>query len=336
MNKKKKWALLLCGITGMLILISLLSLVTGSKGINILKIFDIALHGKSTTDYAILFEIRLPRILMGFAIGGALSLSGALLQGIFRNPLVEPYTLGISGGATIGVSLNILFGINRFTGFISMPIFGFAGALMVIFLLYSLSLKKGVIRMNGLLLIGVMISYISSSLLMLIKSVIKVENLHSIVYWIMGSLEESNWTLIKIAIIISVSALILSYFFCIDFNALALGEEEAIHLGVRVERVKRFAFITASVLTGLSVSLTGVIGFVGLIVPHFLRMFVGGDHRIILISSYLAGSAFLILCDTISRTVASPMELPVGVITGILGGGIFVYAITRRGLLWES
>lgn len=336
MTKKKKWILLLTGITVLLLVISFLSLVIGTKDIGIRDVFSIAVDGRGTSEYSILFDIRLPRILMGFAIGGALSLAGAVLQGIFRNPLVEPYTLGISGGATLGVSFNLLLGISRSFGVLSMPLFGFFGSFTVILILYTLSLKKGIIKMNGLLLTGVMISYISTSILMLLLAISTAEDLQGIIFWIMGSLEESNWLLIKLSVIISVAGLLVSYILCLDLNALALGEEEAVHLGINVERTKRFFFVIASILTGLSVSVAGVIAFVGLIVPHFLRMFIGGDHRILLVCSYLAGAAFLIFCDTLARTIASPMELPVGVITGILGGIFFVYALTRRGLLWES
>ena len=156
------------------------------------------------------------------------------------------------------------------------------------------------------------------------------EDLHGIVFWIMGSLEEPNWLLIKVVFSTSIALLVISYLFCFDLNALSLGEEEALHLGIDTEKTKRLLFIIASLLTGFSVSVAGIIGFVGLIVPHFVRMFVGRDHRILLISSFLCGGSFLIFCDTLARTVISPMELPVGVITGILGGSLFVYALTKK------
>ena len=334
-NNTIKWTFSLAVLIAILIGISLLSLAIGSSGMSLEKFFNTVLNGRGSTEYSIIFDIRFPRILMGFAIGGALSLSGAILQGMFRNPLVEPYTLGISGGAALGVCLNMVLGLNRSLGIISLPLFGFSGSLLVIFIVYSLSMKKGVIKINGLLLTGVMISFISSSLLMLLMAVAKVEDLQGIIFWMMGSLEESSWTLIKLAIMVSITGLIASYLFCLDLNTLALGDEEATHLGINVERTKQILFMIASMLTGLSVSVAGVIGFVGLVVPHFLRMFIGGDHRILLIGSYLAGAAFLILCDTISRTIIAPMELPVGVITGILGGTFFVYALSRRGILWE-
>lgn len=312
------------------IAISCFSLSVGSSSIPFKNIIAAVLRRVPCTEYSILFDVRLPRILLAFAIGGSLSLAGVILQGMFRNPLVEPYTLGISGGAAIGVCLNIVFRLNRSLGVLSLPVCGFLGALCIVVLVYSLSVKKGVLKIQGLLLTGVMISFISSSLIMLIMAVSRIEDLHGIVFWIMGSLEEPNNTLILLSLAVSIIGLILSYLFCIDLNALALGEEEATHLGVNVERSKRFLFIITSLLTGFSVSVVGIIGFVGLVIPHFMRMLVGRDHRILLVSSFLGGAAFLILCDTLARTIIAPVELPVGVITGLVGGSAFVYVLTRK------
>ncbi len=161
----------------------------------------------------------------------------------------------------------------------------------------------------------------------------KNEDLNNIVFWIMGSLDEPNAFLIKTAVLVSVSALFVSYLFCLDLNALALGEEEAERLGVNSARTKRLVFVTASLATGISVSVAGVIMFAGLIVPHFMRMIVGPDHRVLLVSSFLSGASFLILCDVIARTAVAPLELPVGVITGIIGGIVFIYVSAKRGRL---
>jgi len=161
-------------------------------------------------------------------------------------------------------------------------------------------------------------------------SLSRSEDLHGIVFWIMGSLEEPDWAIIKVTVSAAIILLIISHLFCLDLNAFSLGEEEALHLGVPIERTKRLLFIIASLLTGFSVSVAGMIGFVGLVVPHFVRMFVASDHRISLIAAFLAGGAFLIFCDTLARTIIAPLELPVGVITGILGGSLFVYALTKR------
>ena len=315
-----------------LLLVSLFSLSVGSSNIPFRKVVSSLFSAdKQTIEHAIIFNIRLPRIILAFAVGAALSISGVIFQGMFRNPLVEPYTLGISGGAALGVCLSIVFGLNRIFNFNILPLSGFLGALLTIFLVYLVSIRQGTLRMTKLLLTGVMISFISSSLIMLIMAVSKAENLHGIIFWIMGSLGETNWTLIRVALFISISGIFISLFFASSLNALSLGEEEALHLGINVERTKKLLFILASLLTGCSVSVSGIIGFVGLVVPHFVRMFTGGDHRILLIASSLCGGIFLILCDTLARTIITPLELPVGVITGIVGGIVFVYFLSKKG-----
>jgi iron complex transport system permease protein len=166
---------------------------------------------------------------------------------------------------------------------------------------------------------------------MLIMALTKVEDLHGIIFWIMGSLQEPSSSLIRTILFISLGGLIIVLFYAVDLNALSLGEEEAFHLGVQVERVKKVLFLLASFITGCCVSVTGIIGFVGLVVPHLMRLVVGGDHRILLVTSYLAGAIFLILCDTLARVVLAPTELPVGVITGLVGGSLFIYALSRKG-----
>ncbi len=326
----KKWLLILFGLSVLVAAMGLLALCTGSAGIPIKQIPDILLNGKDTAEYSILMGIRLPRILLGMSIGGALSLAGTLLQGMFRNPLVEPYTLGISGGASLGVCVNILFQFYAVIGIIAYPLSGFIGASIVIFLVYSLNRNNQNVRSNRMLLTGVMISYVASSLVMLLMALSGTDDLQNIILWIMGSLDEPNTTLIKISCMGSLAGLFISYFFCMDLNALALGEEEAANLGINTTRSKKILFITASFLTGLSVAVAGIIMFVGLIVPHFVRMMTGPDHRILLVGSFLAGAAFLTLSDVIARVIIAPLELPVGVITGIIGGIMFIWALSRK------
>ncbi|NVL89649.1 MAG: iron ABC transporter permease [Desulfobacterales bacterium] len=311
--------------------VAVFSLAVGAVDIPLRKAFFLLTKGQGTPEYAILFEVRLPRILLGFAVGGGLAISGVILQGMFRNPLVEPYTLGISGGAALGVCLNMVAGGSRFLGLLATPISGFLGAVGVVFLVYVIGARGGGIRLSRLLLIGVMVSFMASSLIMLVMAVTKTEDLHGIIFWIMGSLEEPNFSLTRSVTFISLGGMVLSFLFAVDLNALSLGEEDAFHLGVEVDRTKKFLFLIASILTGCCVAVTGIIGFVGLVVPHVMRLLVGGDHRILLVTSYIAGAAFLILCDTLARVVIAPMELPVGVITGLVGGGVFVYALSKKG-----
>jgi len=332
--KKKllKWITWVVVLSGLLIIVGIASLCIGTTAIPFKKILPLIFEIREGVEYSILVDIRLPRILLGLAVGGGLSLAGVLLQGMFRNPLVEPYTLGISGGAALGVCVNIVLGFKSGIGGFSLPLSGFIGAAVVILAVYSLSARKGILKIHGLLLTGVMISFVTSSFIMLLMAISRAEDLQGIIFWIMGSLEEPKWSLINLAIGVSLLGLVLSYFLSVRLNALALGEEEARHLGINTETTKRFLFIIASLITGCCVAVTGIIGFVGLAVPHFVRMFVGQDHRILLISSFLSGAIFLIISDTIARTIIQPLELPVGVVTGIVGGIIFVYALTKRGV----
>ncbi len=329
-NKILKWATLTGILLILLLIVSIFSFFWGTVNIPAGKIGEIISKGRADTRFVILFDIRLPRILLAFAIGGALSLAGVILQGMFRNPLVEPYTLGISGGAALGVCLNIVLRMQNILGVFSLPVLGFIGGICVITLVYILSIKQDILRIQGLLLCGVMLSFICSSLIMLIMAISRAEDLHGIIFWIMGSLEQPNWLLIKAALGMSIFGLMAAYIFCFDLNAFSLGEEEALHLGINVEKSKRLLFILTSLLTGFSVSIAGIIGFVGLIVPHFMRLLIGNDHRVLLITSFLSGAIFLIFCDTLARTIIAPMEFPVGVITGILGGSLFIYTFTRK------
>lgn len=311
------------------------ALCAGSEVLTPHRLLSIIMNGQDSIEHTILFRIRLPRVFLGVAVGGALSLAGVMLQGIFRNPLVEPYTLGISGGAALGVCLNVLFHLSSRLGAWTLPLAGFLGALTAIVLVSLMMIRRRFSSVRDLLLVGVMISFVCSSLVMLIMAISQENDLQGIIFWLMGSLDEPNTFLIGLASAVSLLALAVSWLFSLNLNAMALGEEEAMHLGVRVERTKRVLFVLASLTTGLSVSVAGVIGFVGLVVPHFMRLYVGGDHRLLLPASWLCGAAFLVLCDTIARTVISPVELPVGVITGILGGSLFVYALsTGRNILW--
>lgn len=328
--RNRKWLFAICTLLGLLALVCILSLFVGSTGLSLREML-LLLSGKEDFGpaYSLFFDIRFPRILLGIAVGGGLSLAGVILQGIFRNPLVEPFTLGISGGAALGVCVSSILGFSRLY---SLPLAGFAGAFSVIFFLNFLTTRRRFMNIQGLLLAGVMINFISSSLVTLVMSILRVEQLHSVLFWIIGTLGESNWPLVNTAIGTSFLTLALSYLFCSDLNALLLGEEEAHHLGIGIQKAKRLLFVLASLLTGICVSLTGAIGFVGLVVPHFMRMVVGPDHRILLVASFLAGAAFLVLCDAIAKTVAFPIELPVGVVTGILGGFVFIYTLSKRRL----
>ncbi len=326
------WLYTIIGLLILLVVVSIIGLSVGEFSVPFFNVPAALFGSDGGIEQTIIKQLRFPRIILAIAIGGGLSLSGVILQGVFKNPLVEPYTLGISGGAALGVSLAIVFGLQNNIGSVMLPVFGFGGAITTIILVYSLSIRKGRLKIEHMLLIGVMISFVASSGMMLLMSTASTENLHGIIFWVMGSLDEPNSTLITYASAFSIIGLVASYFFVQPLNALRLGENKAKSLGINTDLTIKLLFIIASVLTGVCVSVAGVIGFVGLIIPHLMRIFVGTDYRILLISSFISGGIFLIVSDSIARTIISPNELPIGVITGIFGGIIFIIVLGRNGL----
>ncbi|MFV0291274.1 MAG: FecCD family ABC transporter permease [Mangrovibacterium sp.] len=326
------WSISIIALVGILFLLSLSALSLGEINmhpVDALKLLFLE-QSENSIEQMLITQVRLPRILLGIAVGGSLSLAGVILQGIYRNPLVEPFTLGISGGASLGVSLCIVMGLQASFGSAILPLSGFAGAMITIFLVYSLSVKHARVEIQRMLLIGVMISFIASSGIMFIMATTSTENLQGIIFWTMGSLDESNTTLIHYTLGISIASLVLSYLFAQPLNAMRLGEEKAQHLGINTNLTVKILFLLTSLLTGICVAVAGVIGFVGLIIPHLLRLLFGSDYRILLINSFLLGACFLVGCDMIARTIISPNELPIGVITGIIGGIVFIFIMSRK------
>ncbi len=331
-KKYLQWGIYLTGLLVLLVIAVLVSLSVGEMKFGLTDLVRILRQGNESMEYTILSQIRIPRVVLGIAVGGALSLSGVLLQGVYRNPLVEPYTLGISGGASLGVAFVIVFGLHLLIGSFVLPIAGFVGSFLIIFLVYTISTRSGRINIQSMLLTGVMVSFIASSSMMLLMATTSTENLHGIIFWIMGSLDESDMSLIYITLILSICALFVSYLFVQPLNALRLGEEKAKHLGINTDTAIKLLFLLASLLAGVSVAVAGVIGFVGLIIPHLMRLLVGSDYRILLVSSFLSGSIFLVISDVIARTIISPNELPIGVITGIAGGIAFLLMMSRTSI----
>ncbi len=307
----------------------ILSLCTGSEGFSIHSVINaLSVNG---VDRVVFLDLRMPRVFVGFCVGGILSVSGAILQALFKNPLVEPYTLGISGGAALGVVAGMIAGVSYV---LWLPVAGFFGAFFVMTVVYLFSLRKGFLALDKMLLIGVMTSFISSSLVLFVEALVSPEKLSSIVYWMMGSLQWVSKRGMDVIAIVSLLILTISFGLSVSLNALSLGEEDAVHLGVDVEKTKRAVFVIASLATGLSVAFVGIIGFVGLVVPHFFRITFGRDYRLLVPLSFFGGGSFLILCDAVARSIISPIELPVGVITGIIGGTTFIYVLSKnRGVM---
>lgn len=308
-----------------LIVVLLFALSYGTVQIPFAKIIPTIFSGESTPERTILMDIRLPRLILAVAVGGGLSVAGAVFQAILLNPLAEPYILGVSGGGTFGAVVAIMLGVS----FWGMEIFAFVGSLSVILLVFILGRRFGSLEPNILLLTGVMIGAFFSALLLLALIFLN-ESLRTAIFWLMGNLTNADMTS---SVFLLVSAIIITVIMSLNaqkFNVLSLGDETALHLGVNIKRFKNTIYVLVSFLVGALVSVTGMIGFVGLVVPHSCRQIFGTDNRIVIPASFLLGAAFLVLADIIARTVIAPSEIPVGAITALIGSPIFIYLIRKK------
>jgi iron complex transport system permease protein len=288
----------------------------------------------SQVDRTILFEVRLPRVLLAALLGGALSVAGVVFQALLRNPLADPYVLGVSGGASIGGVLALLLGLGgggALAGALGVPLFAFGGALGALILIERIATVGGRLTVYTILLTGAIFNAFSAALIYFIQSIASLEQLHAIVFYLMGRVPSFGIDTLGLLSVAVVAATIALFATARDYNALSLGEEGAAQLGVNVESLKRRTFVIGSLLTALAVAVAGMIGFVGLVVPHVLRLLFGPDHRLLLPGAFLGGAAFLVLADLVSRMLIAPNELPVGVVTALIGGPFFLYLLRRRG-----
>ena len=313
-----------------LVLIMCLCASVGTQKISLTKVFrgpgDIP---GSNIDYEI-FVIRLRRVVLAGLVGAALACSGVVLQAILRNPLADPYILGISSGAGLGTIIAILSGISwTFWGGSPITAFAFAGALGTVWLVWCIGRFTGKSQVTSLLLAGVVVNAFFSAVIMFLTSIAKSEQLRSTIYWLMGSITEKDWSVLGISGVCILGGIIGLFGICHRLNALTLGEEEAQGLGVDTAKTKVAAFGFAAFITAIAVSLSGLIGFVGLIIPHGVRLVFGPDHRQLLPVSAIIGSAFLVCADTLARTIFGQEQLPVGVITAIAGGPFFLVLLAR-------
>ncbi len=281
-------------------------------------------------DETIVFQIRLPRVIAAASVGAALATAGVVFQAIFRNSMADPFVIGASSGASLGASLALLLGIGTMAlGAAAVPVLAFAGAVGSVFLVLGISRAGPRIPTTSLLLAGIAVSVVISALVTLII-LMAGEGVKGLFFWLMGGFNFVDWRGMRVAAPIILLGIFLIYFFSRDLNILILGEETATSLGVDAERIKKLLIVLASLITAISVSVSGVIGFVGLIIPHLVRLVVGPDHHILIPASLLAGSMFLVLADAAARTVLSPVELPVGIITAMTGGPFFIYLLRAR------
>ncbi|OGB89736.1 hypothetical protein A2625_06420 [candidate division WOR-1 bacterium RIFCSPHIGHO2_01_FULL_53_15] len=277
----------------------------------------------------ILWQIRLPRVSLAALLGLMLAISGVILQGILRNPLADPYVLGISAGGAIGAAVALAAGAQVvILGMSSVPVMAFVTSLAAVFIVYKLAQVAGKTSPETLILAGVALSAFCAAILSLI--IILTGNLQSIYFWLLGSLSSATWSNVLTVIPYAVFGSAVAYFFSKELNALLLGEEMAQTLGVDVERIRLFLIGTASLMTAAAVSVSGLIGFVGLIIPHFIRLLVGPNHRYLIPISALSGMLLMVAADTIARTVLSPTEIPIGIIMSLVGAPFFLYLLRRR------
>ncbi|MBE6066823.1 MAG: iron ABC transporter permease [Clostridium lundense] len=290
----------------------------------------IDLSNVSNTQVLIITNIRLPRIFMAALIGAGLSVVGASFQAIFKNPMADPYVLGISSGAALGAAIAIVMGLQvMFLGMNLVTVFAFLGAILTTIIVYSIAKTGTKIPTNVLLLAGVSVSFLLSSLISLIM-IFNREQVDQIVFWTMGSIASANWKQVSSLLPFIILGCILMIIYARDLNIMLTGDETASSLGVDVDKVKKILLVISSIIVAACVSVSGIIGFVGLIIPHMVRLLAGPDHRTLLPFSTIGGAIFMIIADTLARILVPPAEIPVGAITSVFGAPYFIYLLIKN------
>lgn len=324
-------ALRLALLALLLAVVLLASVLTGAVPLAPAEVWDAVAGRGDPTTRAIVRELRLPRAVQGALVGAALATSGATFQALLRNPLAEPYILGVSGGAAVGAVLAVVLGWALHAAW-AIPLAAFAGGLLAILLVLRIAQGIGpALDTRVLLLAGVVVGAFFNACILLVLTFADVESFRSAIFWMMGSLSGATWRANALFALYLLPGILVLLALARPLNLLSVGEDTAAHLGVRVERAKRLAYGTASLLAAAAVAASGVIGFVGLIVPHVVRLLWGSNHTFLLPASALLGAAFLVLADVLARVAAAPSELPVGVVTAFVGVPFFVWLLRRRG-----
>lgn len=319
-------------VAGFALLAALLALglALGAVPIPLGQVLGVLAQGpRAEGDSAfIIWTLRFPRVLLAIVEGASLGIAGAVMQGLFRNPMADPFVLGVSSGASLGAVLGMVTGLSGLLGYWSMPIAAFAGAMLTTGAVYMLSTRKGRTDTWTLLLSGVTVSSLVSSAIAFIMVMFR-QRADEIVFWTMGGLSRASWSTVLASLPYAIPATLVLVSQARALNALSFGEEPAFHLGVPVERVKRLLLWVSSLVVAAGVAFTGPIGFIGLIVPHAVRLVAGPDHRRLMPLSAIMGANALLLADLIARTIAAPREIPVGVITALSGAPFFLFLLLR-------
>lgn len=340
-KKKIKYKLILILSIGVLALTMLLSSTIGIADIGIwnalkiilsrIPIINLLLENDTInkTHVMIVLNIRMPRIILAASVGSLLAAVGGCFQGLFRNPMADPYVLGISNGAGLGATIAIIFGFESISWGVGMvSLSAFTGALLTAIAVYAIANAGGRLPTVNLLLSGIAVGLFEYSIITILM-VFKREKIESIIMWLMGSVNAASWQQAAVLAPVTVLGVVIIGFFARDLNAISSGEDTARSLGVKVETVKKILIGVCSLLIGVCVSVSGIIGFVGLVVPHAVRLVTGSDHRFMLPFSAVGGAIFLVVCDTLARSIIPPVELPVGAVTSLFGAPYFIYLLLR-------
>jgi len=299
--------------------------------LNKLAIFDFPATWEGA-DETIIFQLRLPRVIGAALVGSALATAGALFQGLLRNPMADPYIIGTSAGAALGATVAMMLPVNlAFLGFGLLPLAAFGGALATVILVYNLARVGAKTPIISMLLAGFVVSALLAAIMAFLVSMGERLNLdiHAVYSFLLGHISVTGWGQIAVIAPLVTLGIIGARFFAFHLNAFSLGEEGAAYLGIDVERDKIFILALGSMLTAAAVSISGLVGFVGLVVPHAVRLILGPDHRLLLPASALAGGGFVVMADLLARTLLAPVEIPVGVVTAIIGAPFFIYLLRR-------
>ena len=326
------------GLIVLLAIVAVASLTVGASGTSLLdSLFKMVTgHEVSLRDRVVLLDIRLPRTLLGILIGAALAVSGAVMQALFRNALADPGLVGVSAGAGLGAITAIVIGgflpatVLGFSDYFLVPVAAFFGGWATTILLYRVATRQGRTSVAVMLLAGIALGALTGALSGILVYHADDQQLRDLTFWGLGSLAGATWLKLAIAAPLILASLVVAPFLARTLNALALGEPAAMHLGIPIQKMKRIAILTVAASVGAAVAASGGIGFVGIVIPHLLRLIMGPDHRFLLVNSALLGAALLLFADIVSRVIIAPAELPIGIIMAVIGGPFFLYILLRN------
>ena len=341
-NKKRKWKIAYGCLMGILFLSIVASATLGTANITMLEslrvvINQLPIFGRlvdishiSANHVVIIQSIRLPRIILSVLVGIGLSITGVSFQGMLRNPMADPFVIGISSGAALGATIGIILKLQmNIFGISSVSLLAFIGALITTFLVYNMAKINSKVPVTTLLLAGIAVGQFLTAIISFLMVVFS-RDMNRIIFWTLGSFSTKSWTQVKMVILPVLAGWGLLRFYAKDLNAMLLGEESAQHLGIEVEKTKKILLSLNAFIIAMVVSVSGIIGFVGLIIPHIVRLMVGPDHRILIPACGLVGGIFMLFADTVARMIIAPMEIPVGIITALFGGPFFIFLLRRK------